>query len=123
MANPVKRGPYAVVKFENDSFGVVPVKWMFRDNSSLFCYHSSSRQRVVDLLDANPNWSVYRIIKIYGRAGNLVCSVYDISFSCLKLMRFLCEHFIHLTKKCRPFDDKYSFYVIYEAVIHDIFGN
>jgi hypothetical protein len=74
----------------------------------------------VDLLDANPNWSVYRIIKIYGRAGNLVCSVYDISFSCLKLMRFLCEHFIHLTKKCRPFDDKYSFYVMYEAVIHDI---
>lgn len=71
MAHEPKTGPspYVVVLYENNTCGVIPLKWMFKDSGKLFCYWSGSRKRVVDLVDANPNWPVSAITKVFGRRG------------------------------------------------------
>jgi hypothetical protein len=87
MEKQLKKGPYGVVLFDNNTLGVIPVKWIFEEDKSLFCYWSSSRQRVVALKDANPNWTVCAIKKICGRTGNAVSIVktFFLSSYCTKL--------------------------------------
>lgn len=69
MADQQKRGAYATVLYDNNTYGVIPIKWMFKENDKLFCYWCESTKRIAELADANPNWPIYEISKVYGRRG------------------------------------------------------
>ena len=73
--------PYAVVKFVNNQISVVPLKWLFKENTGeLFCYWSASRQRIISLEMPNPNWPVWSVLEILGRRGLCFQSICLVSF-------------------------------------------
>lgn len=64
---------YYVCEFEGGEFGAVPVNWLFRDDQKvLHCRWTSAREHVIQAHGPNPNWPIYRIVKLYGKKKGTV---------------------------------------------------
>jgi hypothetical protein len=70
---------YAVSQFENNVINAIPVKWMCKAHGKLFCYWTSSCQRLMLSELLSPNWPAWSIVKMLGCRGQYKhCTSFDV---------------------------------------------